>query len=138
MRACGTKSIAATLLAVLVGLSTACTTTRPIVADPSGEQIRLALKLGDTVHLVTKGGATHSFEVAALDATSLVGNAVKISGGGSDAVGARIEVPYAEIAQIDVRRVDGLKTTGVVAAVVIAAAVAIASGGGSHTPGYTR
>jgi hypothetical protein len=45
-------------------------------------------------------------------------------------------MPYAAIAQIDVRPVAGLKTTGVVAAVLLGAAVAIATAGGSHTPGY--
>ena len=132
------KSIATTSLAVVICLSTACTTMRPITADASGEKVRLELKTGDTVHVLTKSGASHSFQVTAIGATSLVGDAVKMSGGGSDAVGARIDMPYADIAQIDVRRVDGLKTTGVVAAAVLAAAVAIATGGGSHTPGYSR
>jgi hypothetical protein len=78
---------ATTLLAILVCLSTACTAIRPITADASGEQVRLELKSGDTVQVLTKSGASHSFQVT-IGATSLVGNAVKISGGGSDAVGA--------------------------------------------------
>jgi hypothetical protein len=133
-----TKSIATTFLVVLICLSTACTTMRPITADASGEQVRLELNTGDTVHVLTKSGASHSFQVTAIGATSLVGNAVKMSGGGSDAVGARIDIPYADIAQIDVRRVNGLKTTGVIVTVLLAATVAIATGGGSHTPGYSR
>ena len=133
-----TKSIATTFLAILICLSTACTTMRPITADASGEQVRLELKTGDTVHVLTKSGANHSFQVTAIGATSLAGNAVKMSGGGSDAVGTLIDMPYADIAQIDVRRVAGLKTTGVIAAAVLAATVAIATGGGSHTPGFSR
>ena len=133
MRVSGTKNIATTFLAVLSCLSTACTTMRPITADTSGEQIRLALRPGDTVHVLTRSGASHSFEVTAVGATSLAGKTVKIMGVGSpEAWGAQIDIPYADIAQIDVRRVQGLKTTGVIAAVVLGAVVGIAAAQASH------
>jgi hypothetical protein len=61
---------ATTLLAILVCLSTACTAIRPITADASGEQVRLELKSGDTVQVLTKSGANHSFQVT-IGATSL-------------------------------------------------------------------
>jgi 4-hydroxybenzoate polyprenyltransferase len=80
-----------------------------------------------TTFLARKAGESRSFQVTAIGATSLVGNAVKVPGGGSDAVGARIDMPYAVIAQIEVRRDDGLKNLGLIAA-VLAAGVAIASG----------
>ena len=132
MRASGTRTIATTLLTVLACLSTACTTMRPIMADASGEKIRATLKPGDTVHVLTKSGASRSFEVTEVGATSLAGKTVRMFGvGSSDGWGSLIEMPYADIAQIEVRRVEGLKTTILVAVLVIAADVAINSSSGS-------
>ena len=130
--------IATTLVAILVCLSTACTTMRPVAADAAGEQVRRQVKVGDTVRVVTKAGARHSFQVTAVGESSLAGNAVKLSGGGSDAVGARIDVPYLDIAQIEVRRVSGLKTTGAIIGVALAVWVGAVTGWGSHAPGFKR
>ena len=114
------KSIGTTFLVVLVCLSTACTTMRPVAADESGEQIRQALKPGDTVHVLTKAGVNRSFEVTAVGETSLVGKTVRMIGvGSSDTWGAPIEMPYTDIAQIDVRRVQVLKTIAAIAVVVV-------------------
>ena len=132
MHANRTSSIATTLLAALVCLSTGCTTMRPIVADTSGDKLREALKPGDTVHVLTKSGASRSFQVTEVGATSLVGKTVRMLGvGSSDGWGSPIEMPYADIAQIEVRRVEGLKTALIVALGVIAADVAINSSSGS-------
>jgi hypothetical protein len=132
------KSIATAIVSVLVCLSTACTTMRPVAMDASGEPVRRELKVGDTVRVLTKAGASHSFQVSAVGYSSLAGNAVKLSGGGSDAVGTQIDIRYLDIAQIEVQRVSGLKTTSVIAAVVLGAWLGIATGGGSHTPGFNR
>jgi hypothetical protein len=135
MHVSGTKSTATAFLTVLTCLSTACTTMRPITADASGEQVRLELKPGDTVHVLTKDGASHSFEVTAIGATSVVGKAVRIVGVSSpDPWGARIDLPYAEVAQIEVRRTEGLKTVVIVAAAAAVAAVAIAAAGQKSPP----
>lgn len=133
-----TSSIATTIVAVLVCLSTACTTVLPVAADVGGEQVRRQVKEGDTVRVRTRAGVSHSFQVTAVGESSLSGNAVKLSGGGSDAVGARIDVPYLEIAQIEVRRLSGLKTTGVIAAVVLGVLIGTVTGWGSHAPGFRR
>ena len=131
MRDHGTRSIATTLLTIIACLSTACTTLRPIEADTTGEKIREALKPGDTVHVLTKSGASRSFDVTEIAATSLVGKTVRMLGAGSsDGWGAPVEIPYADIAQIEVRRVQGLKTAVLVAVLVIAADVAINSARG--------
>lgn len=138
MRKSMTSSIAITIVAVLVCLATACTTVLPMAADTAGEQVRRQVKEGDTVRVRTKAGVRHSFQVTAVGESSLSGNAVKLSGGGSDAVGARIDVPYLDIAQIEVRRVSGLKTTGVIAAVVLGVLIGTVTGWGSHAPGFRR
>ena len=132
------RQLATTAVFVLVCLSTACTTLRPVAADPAGEQIRTEIRAGDTVRVVTTDGKTHSFQVTAVGASSLSGSAVRMSEGGTDAAGSRIDLPYRDIRQIEVQRINGLKTSAVVVAVVLAAAVGISTGWGSHTPGYHR
>lgn len=130
-----TKKTLATCLVVLVCLSSACSTMRPIGADGTGDSIRREIKPGDTVRVVTKGGPVHTFQITVVGATSLGGNAVRTWSGGPEAAGSRIEVPYSEIAELEVKRTSGLKTAGLVAGVVLVV-VAIASGGGSHDVGY--
>jgi len=133
MHVSGTRSTATAFLAVLTCLSTACTTMRPITTDASGEQVRLELKPGDTVHVLTKNGASHSFRVTAIGATSVVGSGVRILGvSSSEPWGAPIEVPYADLAQIEVRRVRALPTIAVVAVLVLAADAAINSSRGGQ------
>ncbi len=51
---------------------------------------------------------------------------------GSDAWGTQIDVPYADIAQIEVRRLETWKTVAVVVVAVLAVDVAAASRSGSH------
>jgi hypothetical protein len=126
-----------TAASVLIGVLTACTTLVPVAADPSGVRIRAEIKAGDTVRALTADGTAHSFLVSAVGESSLVGSAVNAKGG-TDASGSRIELPYRDIQQIEVQRTSALKTATVVATVVLVAVVAIATGGGSHTPGYNR
>ena len=126
---------ATTCLMVLLCLSSACTTMRPLPGGVTGDSIGREIKSGDTVRVVTKGGPVHVFQVTEVGATSLSGNAVRTWSGGSDPAGSRIDVPYSDIAELDVKRSSGLKTVGLVAAAVLVV-VAIASGGGSHDVGY--
>jgi hypothetical protein len=120
------RRIATPLAAALVCLSTACTTLTPVMATP--ERIRTDVRAGDTVRVLTADGVSRRVTVGALGETSLAG----------DAAGSHIELAFRNIRQIDVERVSTLKTTAVVAGVVLLGAVAIATGGGSHTPGFTR
>lgn len=129
------RHFATVVASLLLALSAACTTMMPVTADATGERIRAEVQAGDTVRVLLADGTTHTLKVSAVGESSLTGNA---SHGGSDAVGSRIELPYRDIRQVDVQRVSSGKTTGIVLLVVAVAALAIASGGGSHTPGYTR
>lgn len=138
MRAYAIRPLATAAVSATICLSTACTTLSPVRVDTTGERIRAEIKAGDTVRVVTADGTTHSLRVSTVGASSLVGDSVRMWKGGTDVAGMRIELPYADLRQMDVQRVSGLKTTAIVAAVGLAAAVAIATGGGSHTPGYTR
>jgi hypothetical protein len=124
-------------LAVLISLLTACSTMHPVASDAAGDSIRREIKPGDTVRVVTKGGASHSLQVLVVGATSLVGSAVRTWERSADAVGLRVDVPYSDITKLDVRRKSGLKTAGLVGAAVLVV-VGIATGGGSHSVGYNR
>ena len=108
---------------------------RPIAADAAGDSIRREIKPGDTVQVVTKGGPVHTFQVTVVGAASLGGNAVRTWQGGPDRAGSRIDVPYSDIAELDLKQTSGLKTVGLVAAAVLVV-IAIASGGGSHAAFY--
>lgn len=132
MRASAIRRIATPGLALLICLLTACSTMRPVTVDVSGEKVRQELKPGDTVHVLTKSGANRSFDVTEIGTTSLVGKTVRLLGtGSSDTWGSPIEILYADIAQIEVRRVEGLKTTILVAVLAIAADAAINSSRGA-------
>jgi hypothetical protein len=131
-----TKKTLTICLVVLVCLSTACTTMRPMAADATGDSIRREIKAGDTVRVVTKGGLVHSFQITVVGATSLGGDAVHMWKGGVDPVGSRIDVLYSEITELDVKQTNGVKTAGLIAAALVVV-VAIASGGGDHSLGYT-
>src|SRR4249919_3906059 len=128
-----TKKTLTICLVVLVCLSTACTTMRPMAADVTGDSIRREIKPGDTVRVVTKGGTVHSFQVSVVGATSLGGNAVSTWKAGPDPIGSQIDVPYADITELDVKRTSGSKTAGMIAAALLAVvAIAIGSGGAEH------
>lgn len=135
MRTSRPRTITVVMMCILMCLSTACTSMRPITPDATGEQVRLTIRAGDTVHVVSKNGPSHSFRVTTVGTSSLTGNVVKTWEASADVAGSQVEVPYADIAQIEVKRVSGLKTAGIIAAIV-AVAIAIASGGGSHQAGY--
>ena len=131
-----TKKTLTICLIVLVCLSTACTTMRPMVADATGDSIRREIKPGDTVRVVTKDGPVHSFQVTVVGATSLGGDAVQMWKGGVDPIGSRIDVPYSDITELDVKRTSGLKTAGLIAAALLVV-VSIAYGHVDHSQNYT-
>ncbi|MBV8334512.1 MAG: hypothetical protein JO358_03510 [Alphaproteobacteria bacterium] len=117
-----TKKRLGTCLIVLVGLSTACTTMRPIPVDAVGSQIRSQVHVGDTVRVLTEDRRSETIEVAELGDTALVGTAA----------GARVEVPYQSIQRLEVRRVSGAKTTGLIIGVVVAIALGAAVSAAEH------
>ncbi len=136
MRESNIKRIGTAFLAVLVCMSTACTTLRPVAVDPAGDRIRAEIKVGDTVRVLSRDGTTHRFRVTAVGTSSLAGDAAKMSPAGAEVVGSKVELLYQDMQQIDVQRISGGKTTGIIAAVVLVAVIGIASGGGSHQAGY--
>ncbi len=115
-----TKKTLTTCLVVLACLSTACTTMHPIATDATGDSIRREIKPGDTVRVVTTGGSTHIFKITVVGATSRGGNGVSTWAASPDPRGSRIDVPYSQIAELDVNRTSGLKCqTGVLAALEV-------------------
>ena len=139
MRASTSRRFATILLCLAVSFSTGCTTLHPVTVDPAGERIRSEIKSGDTVRTYMLDGTTHNFRVITLGQTSLLGEADYTRA--PDTAGSRVEVSYADLRQIEVRRFSDAKTAGFMvgaALVVVAIVVAAATDGGRHSPGFNR
>ena len=106
------------LLLSLVMFLTGCTSLRttPLPGAPGQSQ---AIRLGDDVRVQTKTGQTSSFKVTAVEPDALAGTGVRIK--------------YDDMAGLQVRQLDALKTTllvvGLVAVGVVAAGVTAGMGG---------
>ena len=117
-----TRHFASNTLILLLSLCTACTTMRPVPVDAVGSQIRSQVHAGDTVQVLTQDSRGETIQVAALGDTALVGTAA----------GARVEVPYQAIQRLEVRRVSGAKTTGLIIGVVAVIALGAAVSAAEH------
>ena len=112
-------SVAKNLVILLVCLTTACTTLRPITVEASGEQIRAEIRVGDTVRVHAKGGTSQTLHVTTVGMSSLIGMETHYAAGGSGPVTSKIEVPYQDIERLEVQRVSGARTTWLVIGAVI-------------------
>jgi hypothetical protein len=141
MRASRSKELTTLcLLAMLIG-STACTTLRAISPDPTGAKIRAELHPGDTVQITLLNGTVHHFKVSQVGASVVSGDVMNSWSHATDPVGSHVDVAYRDIQVIEVARSSAGKNTllvvvGVVVAIAIA--VAVATGGGQHSPGFSR
>jgi hypothetical protein len=139
MRKSTIKQVSTALICVLVCISSACTTMRPVTVDSTGDRIRAEVKSGDTVRVRMMDGAVHSVKVTKLGDTSLSGDIVNTwSRNAADVPGTQLDLRYQDIQQISIRHVNVLATVAIVIVVVLATAVGIATGGGRHTPGFNR
>lgn len=116
-----TRSPRATLLVALLAagcLGSGCTTLQPVVLTHSAAHPEL--RVGDDVRVRTTRGETLTFEVSALDDDGLAGRDVRVR--------------YAEIEQLQVRRISKGRTT---AAVVATAALVVLAGGAINASHFT-
>jgi hypothetical protein len=133
------KTISTALICVLVCLSSACTTMRPITVDSTGDRIRAEVKSGDTVRVRMTDGTVHNLKVTKLGDASVSGDVVSTwSRNAADVPGAQLDLRYQDIQQISIRHVNALATVAIVVVVVLVTAVGIATGGGHHSPGFSR
>jgi len=81
---------------------------RPVTTDPTGSQIRTGLRAGEQVRVVRKDGDTLDLKVSALGSSSLSGELVRPgrTGRTGQAAGSHIDLPYQDIEQLAVRRLD--------------------------------
>jgi len=118
------QTAVASVIAV-VSLTMACTGMRSSAPTTTEQQTRLEVRVGDTVRILTKYRERHSFKVTDLTATSLVGTAVTLSRDDSDKSGTPIEVPYADLALVEVKHVSAVKTAGAAVLVLFVAGMAV-------------
>ncbi len=111
------------LLAVATHLATGCTTLQGVPIARTGETVaRPDVKVGESVVVTTRGGETSKFTVTDVQDDALVGRDTRIA--------------YADIAQLEVRRGEGMKKGLLIGAVVVGvAAIAAAAGGGGGSGG---
>jgi hypothetical protein len=114
-------------LILVVCVSTACTSMRPVPVEPAGDGIRAVVHPGDTVRVLTKEGVSETLKLNTVGATTLAGTVVPVppSVRGS---GPEVDVPYGDIEQLAVRRASGAKTTWlIVSAVVVGLGIIVGS-----------
>jgi hypothetical protein len=94
------------LVCITSFLATSCTSLLQ-VSIPSAETTATAppVQVGDSVVVTTKAGGKEKFEVTAIEPTALVGQDVR--------------VPYADMASLGVKQLNGGKTTLAVILVVL-------------------
>jgi hypothetical protein len=133
------KAVSTALICVLLCLSSACTTMRPVTVDSTGDRIRAEVNSGDTVRVRMMDGAVHSLKVTQLGDASLSGDIVNTwRRNAADVPGAHLDLRYQDIQQIAIRHVNVIGTVAIVIVVVLATAVGVATGGGRHSPGFPR
>jgi hypothetical protein len=97
---------------VVVSMATACAGMRSSAPSTTEQKTRLEVRVGATVRVLTRYRERHSFKVTGLTTTSLVGEAVKLSSEDSENPGEPIEVPYTDLALVEVRHGSALTTVG--------------------------
>jgi hypothetical protein len=106
------KALSIAFVFLLVLAQAGCTVTRmdPVGADPL--EIARQVDIGDHIRVFTRDETMHEFEVTRLN-SSFIG-------------GENVEIPYQDIAHLDVRKVDEWQTAFVVVHATISTAVLIA------------
>jgi hypothetical protein len=97
----------------------ACTTMQPVAAADLGK-VTSIVNAGDRVACTLRDGSRVAFKVTAVEPAALVGDSRR--------------VPVAEIAQMEIRRIDTGKTV-LLCVVIVGAAVAI--GAAASSPGLS-
>jgi hypothetical protein len=117
-------------VAVVAWLATACTTMRPVVPLGTYDEIRLHIRTNEIVRVLTRAGASHTFRIAAINPGALIGTSVTSTARGAEAAGITVEIPYDDIARLDVRQFSVAKTTVlVVVSVLVVVGVVIGASG---------
>lgn len=113
------------LLAVTTYLATGCATLQNVPLARTGETVaRPDVKVGEAVVVTARSGEKSKFTVTDVQDDALVGRETRIA--------------YADIAQLEVRRGEGVNKGLLIGAVVVGvvAVAAAAGGGGGGSSGY--
>jgi hypothetical protein len=94
------------LLVAAACVCTACSTPRSYAPDTAGETRQLKIGVGDEIRVVTTDRDRLSFKVEQVLEDRFVGVTVEPHAKESRPPGTAVEVPYADVAMIEVTRVD--------------------------------
>jgi hypothetical protein len=112
---------------------------RPVTVDSTGDRIRAEVRSGDTVRVRMMDGTVHNLKVTKLGDASLSGDIVNTwSGNAADVPGTQLDLRYQDIQRIAIRHVNVIAAVAIVVVIVVATVAAIATGGGNHSPGFSR
>lgn len=119
------RSVVAMLTGLCVLLS-GCVSMKSVPPPVPGQPIQaMAVKVGDKVQIQTQGGELYAFTVTAVEPAALVG---KVEAGGRE-----IRIRYDDIAKLQVRRIDAVRTSlAGVGTILVVVVLVFLLGGGMH------
>jgi hypothetical protein len=96
-----------------------CMSTRVAAPGTDGEVAELELRPGDRIQVVTTRRQRYTIELNEIGATAMVGVTVEPHKHDTLPAGHRVQVPYEELALLEVRRFSPARTAGAVAGGVL-------------------
>lgn len=127
-RSASARRVIALLMAAAVLLS-GCVSMKTVALPAPGQPAAaVAVKVGDRIQIGLRTGETFLLKVTAVETEALVGRA--------EASGQNVRIAYADIAKLQVQRMDAARTSlagvGTVLIIIGVAAAVFLLGGGMH------
>jgi hypothetical protein len=93
-----------------------CTATRTTAPTSAAGVTRVEIKAGDVIRVLDKYRRQFTLKITALDATTLTGEALRLAPGDKnkayEATGVTVQMRYADIALLEVKKSSALRTAG--------------------------
>lgn len=104
------------LLAAIALTALSCTATRTSAPTSAAGVTRIQIKAGDVIRVLDKYRHQYTLKITALDATTLTGEALRLTPGKKksdyQATGVTVQMRYADIALLEVKKSSALRTAG--------------------------
>jgi hypothetical protein len=104
------------LVAMMTLTAVSCTATRTVAPSSAAGVTRVEIKAGDVIRVLDKYRRQYTLEITALDGTTLTGEALRLAPGDKkqayEATGVTVQMRYADVALLEVRKSSALRTAG--------------------------